>query len=157
MKLVQRRGQIKVPVGNFELYARRFELIYDRLAQAALKIRVAFAAKDSAAGETIFVNRTFAGYVVRTPTPIHRLYIFIAQLRDKIYQLRRRHKKPVVKIIKVTALPARLAHPAKAALITNLQVQPAVNLSYSSDEPLLCFTSCHHFLFALILAISSKL
>jgi hypothetical protein len=59
-----------------KICADGFELLQGRFTQAALKIGIAFAREDSAAGKTIFIHSAFTIYVVGTSAGRHWLNIF---------------------------------------------------------------------------------
>jgi len=110
-----------------------------------LKIRIAFAREDSTAGKTMFVNCAFAVCVVGTSAARHRFNIFGAQLCRQIHQFRRGHKQTVLEFGEIATLAADLAHSCQTGKFTDLQIQPAVNFTYSFQELIVCLAFCHHF------------
>jgi hypothetical protein len=79
-----------------------------------LEITVAFAAKDSTAGKSVFINHALAIGLIRASTGLHLFDVVCPQVCSQIYQLRRGYKQPVVESDKVTTVAAS---PALAALL----------------------------------------
>jgi hypothetical protein len=79
-----------------------------------LEITVAFAAKDSTAGKSVFINHALAIGLIGTSTGLHLFDVVCPQICSQIYQFNGCDQQPVVEADKVTTVAAS---PALAALL----------------------------------------
>lgn len=144
-------------VGDAVPFTDCLEPSQDRLAQMALKIRLAVAAEDPTRGEAVLVDRAVFALLVRTSAGGHRLQCSRLELRGQVDQLGWRDEEPVVVSLEIATGPARLAAAGTSRVPPKLGVDPIIEDRYFLDESAASLGSSHHRLFFLILSISSKL
>jgi intein/homing endonuclease len=92
-----------------------------------LKIGVAFAKKDSAAGKTQRGNGASAFFVIRANICRHFSDFFWFEIFPQENKLRRSYKKQVAELFEVAAFTAGFAGNSLRGLF-NLRIEPTVNL-----------------------------
>ncbi len=137
-KIVQCTRQVGITIRDTKVFADGFKFFQNRLTQAALKILVGPAIKNSAGGETVFINRAFTLDVIGTSPGRHWFYFFAVQIFSQINQLRRRYKQTMVELCKIATFPAGPASTRQTLVMTGLRIQPIINFGYCFEQPIVC-------------------
>ncbi len=149
--------QILVAVGDLEPLAYRLEALHDCLAQLALERGVAFAAEDPAGRKAMLVYRATPVLLIRASPAGRPLQSRHAKSGRQVHQLWRRDEEPVVVGGEIAARPTRLAPSCAVRVLSQLRIEPLVEIGYFRKDSAVSFGCSHHRVFFRILSISLQL